>query len=152
MDLYAAQKLAQAKMKEWDFRFDGAKRRLGCARFHRQHLTLSRHLTAIHSESEVLDTILHEIAHIKAGFSAGHGPKWQQWAVTVGAKPERCASAEVARLEPKFIVVCTLCTKIIAKRHRRSRRMARCYCRSCGISSAGKLTYQHNPKAGQVRS
>jgi hypothetical protein len=35
--------------------------------------------------SEVYDTILHEIAHLKSGV-CGHGPRWQATARALGAK------------------------------------------------------------------
>ena len=38
---------------------------------------------------EIKDTVLHELAHAKAGLAAKHGPEWQVWAKRLGAKTER---------------------------------------------------------------
>lgn len=45
-------------------------------------------------EDEVRDTILHEIAHFKAGLKAGHGRPWKEACRAIGAVPERLARLE----------------------------------------------------------
>ena len=164
MNLLLAEKLAKYLMKQWEvgdewkFVWSNGKRQLGGAvqskpgakRFRRE-LRMSRHLVRHNDEDEVRDTILHEIAHIKAGHEAGHGPLWKRWARTVGAKPVRCAdAAEIKMPQAKYIVVCTVCSKTTSKVHRRVR-LARRYCRHCGPNSLGKLEMRHNPEAGQVK-
>ena len=52
--------------------YDSAKRRAGVCRFATQTLGLSAPLTTLHSEVEVRDTILHEIAHALVGPRHGH--------------------------------------------------------------------------------
>jgi predicted SprT family Zn-dependent metalloprotease len=164
MNLTLAQRLAEHLMAKWEvgsewvFVWSNGKRQLGAAvwskpnakRFRRE-LRMSRHLVRNNGEDEVRDTILHEIAHIKAGHEAGHGPLWKHWARTVGAKPVRCAdTSEVKMVQPLYIVVCTLCESVTSKKHRRVR-LARRYCRSCGTKSTGKLEMRYNPEAGQVK-
>lgn len=75
----------------WSFAFDRAKQRCGCAKFKIRTITLSQYFVQRNDEAEVRDTILHEIAHVLAGAKAGHGVKWQMWAIRIGARPERCA-------------------------------------------------------------
>ena len=163
MNLLLAQRIAESLMEkwevgsEWKFVWSNGKRQLGCIRRSKngsprfvRELRLSRHLVRNNDEDEVRDTILHEIAHIKAGHAAGHGPLWKHWAETVGAKPVRCAEAsEVKMPESKYIVVCTMCENVASKPHRRVR-LARKYCRDCGEDSIGKLEMRYNPKYGQV--
>lgn len=79
----------------WSFAFDNAKTRCGAAKFRIRTVTLSRHFVQRNGEAEVRDTILHEIAHVKAGAKAGHGVQWQMWAMKIGARPERCAVADM---------------------------------------------------------
>ena len=98
MKLEDAENLALVTMEDhgigntWTFAFDGAKRRCGQANFKLKRITLSRHFVQRNGESEVRDTVLHEVAHALAGSAAGHGPRWQMWAIRVGARPQRCAS------------------------------------------------------------
>lgn len=97
MHLEDAENLALTLMEDnqlgsWSFAFDNAKRRCGCTKFSTRTITLSRHFVRLNSEAEVRDTILHEIAHAFAGAAAGHGVRWQTWALRLGARPERCAT------------------------------------------------------------
>ena len=166
MNLMLAEELAKHLMKqwnvgeEWKFIWSNGKRQLGCAAETRKRLTgeivkrqlrLSRHLVRHNEEEEVRDVILHEIAHILAGLEHGHDAVWKEMARKVGARPERCAdTSKVKVVEPKYIVVCTLCETTIRKSHRRVR-LERRYCRTCGTPSVGKLEMRWNPKRGNVR-
>lgn len=49
------------------------------------------HLNA-RSEAELLDTIMHEMAHAVVGHGQGHGAIWQKKAIELGAKPIPCAA------------------------------------------------------------
>lgn len=99
MDTYAAEVLARHHIDEhldgWRFAWDNARRRLGCCKYSRRTISLSKPLARQLDEAEVLDTILHEIAHAVAGHEAGHGPEWRAAARLLGANPQRCASVEV---------------------------------------------------------
>lgn len=90
----------------WTFKWDRATKRMGQTNYTRRTLSLSLPLFSIPENiAQVADTILHEIAHIIAGFDAGHGPAWRHTAVMVGAKPQRCGS--VAVLVPsKWVGIC----------------------------------------------
>ena len=98
MKLQDAENLALVLMEDhgigntWSFGFDHAKQRCGACHHGKRKITLSRHFVQRNGEAEVRDTILHEIAHAKAGAKAGHGRTWQMWAIRVGARPERCAT------------------------------------------------------------
>jgi predicted SprT family Zn-dependent metalloprotease len=96
MELEDAENLALTLMEDnwlgsWSFKFDNAKLRCGACHHGKHVITLSRHFVALNTEDEVRDVILHEIAHAIAGFKAGHGVRWQLWAIQLGARPERCA-------------------------------------------------------------
>lgn len=103
MDKRAATKLATRLMHQHGvghlmFEFDRAKRSSGRTFFLMDRpvkITLSGYWTERMSESEVVDTLLHEIAHAKAGISAGHGPAWRSVARQIGARPERCAKTNM---------------------------------------------------------
>jgi hypothetical protein len=73
MKLADAQTLLLEKMVEhglvnlgWKVNWDDAKKRFGYCSVSKKVISLSRPLTEANPESEVLDTILHEIAHALA--------------------------------------------------------------------------------------
>lgn len=108
----------------WRFELDRSVRRFGICRYTTRTISVSGPLSALNDLPTVKDTVLHEVAHALAGNTAGHGPKWKATAVRIGAKPERCYdSAEVAEVPHRYEVVCGLCSKVIAKRHRFDRRV-----------------------------
>ena len=133
VDPDAARALARELMDRhgldaWSFRFDRARRRLGCCRYDSRTITLSRHLVQLNPVEVVRDTILHEIAHALTP-GAKHGPAWRARAVALGAAPRACVSADAVTLPPApYVLVCNVCGARIA-RYRRPRR--RYVCRRC---------------------
>ena len=75
-------------------------------------ITLSSGLVAVNEETIIRNTILHEIAHAKAGHKAGHGPLWKLAAIDVGARPEATCSAGVIEVPTKIQAVCPLCARV----------------------------------------
>ena len=73
MNLDQAEQLALSLMREhgllprWSFAFDRAERRFGSCNERKRRITLSAAIVRLNSESEVRDTILHEIAHALVG-------------------------------------------------------------------------------------
>lgn len=111
MDFEDAEDMALALMEDWGlgqwtFGFDRAKRRCGQCHHGKRVISLSRYFVASNGEAEVRDTVLHEIAHGLAGGAAGHGSYWKHWARVVGARPERCAPADVVMPEGGVEGVC----------------------------------------------
>ncbi|WP_240917889.1 SprT family zinc-dependent metalloprotease [Phycicoccus sp. HDW14] len=68
----------------WSIVADRAKTRAGVCRFGRRQIGISAPLTALHSEDEVRDTLLHEIAHALVGPEHGHDEVWRATAVRIG--------------------------------------------------------------------
>lgn len=115
-------------LQGWRFRFDHARRRLGCCHYGSRTLSLSRPLVLLNPETVVRDTLLHEIAHALTP-GAGHGPAWRARAVALGARPRACAEADGVTLPPApYALVCDGCGTSLA-RYRRPRR--RYVCRRC---------------------
>lgn len=133
MDPDAARRLALDLMLRhglsgWRFRFDRARRRLGCCHYGERAISLSRPLVLLNPEPVVVDTVLHEIAHALTP-GAGHGPAWRARAVELGARPRACAVVgEVALPPAPYALVCDACGQRI-DRFRRPRR--RYVCRRC---------------------
>jgi len=136
MNLLDAQQLATGLLKEhglaqrgWIFQWDNAKRRFGVCKYRSRVIGLSKPLTEANDYVEVVDTILHEIAHAIAGYAAGHGPEWKKVCIRIGAKPERCYTDEdVVTIAGKYRAVCGGCGKTHT-RHKRVPRGRRVACR-----------------------
>lgn len=99
MELSAA--LAQGRslmnrhgLTDWTLTLDRAKTRAGACRYRSRQISLSAHLTRLHSEAEVRDTILHEIAHALVGAKHGHDEVWRATAQRIGSSGARCSSPD----------------------------------------------------------
>jgi len=138
MELYKAEFLARDLMEvhglfedyydPWTFKFDNAKRRLGCCNYTRRTISISKPLVLINDEATVRDTILHEIAHALTP-GAKHGPQWKTKCREIGAKPERCAT-DAEEVEAAWEGTCPECERVY-KRHRLSkgiREKSQCHC------------------------
>jgi len=145
MDLPTAGKLAHELMsahgltrRGWTFTFNRARRQLGKCDYVRKRIELSLLFVARNGEAEVRDTILHEIAHALAGHRAGHGAKWRDTCVRIGALPKRtCETAMMPR--GAYRAVCPTCRQE-HHRHRRPLKGRTYFCRACG-SERGQLQF-----------
>ena len=139
MNLIKAKEEAHSLMKEHGlfdevaFKFDKARSRFGWYHVRRNNFTgkltertisLSRKLTEINDEKEVIDTIKHEIAHALVGHRAGHGYIWQAKASEIGARPVACFSVDEVNMSYKWFGQCKDCPKVF-KRHRLTQRLIR---------------------------
>lgn len=68
------------------------------------------------SEKEVTNTILHEMAHVIAGFEAGHGPTWKRIARSIGCDAMRCTEPFLEAKNYKYVLKCG--HGCIIKRHK----------------------------------
>lgn len=78
----------------WRFRINARKRAVGLAAWDAGCETgtiyVSRHFARLNPKSEVIDVILHEIAHVLAGPTKPvHGDAWVEACLKVGATPEQ---------------------------------------------------------------
>ncbi len=111
-------------LRDWSVAYDGAKKRAGICRFGPRVLGLSAPLTTLHSEDEVRDTVLHEIAHALAGPQHGHDEVWRSIAVRIGSSGARCVSPDSPRVEPPWLGTCP--AGHTSGRHRRPERVTTC--------------------------
>lgn len=132
----------------WSFAWDNARRRAGACHYGTKRVTLSRHFVALNvadKPEEVMDTILHEVAHALAPGNH-HGDEWKAACVLVGAKPQRCYdSKEVAMPQGKYVATCGGCGNQY-RRHKAPKR--RHYCIKCG-PTVGLLTFRHEDQIPQ---
>jgi predicted SprT family Zn-dependent metalloprotease len=74
----------------WQFAFDLAPARGGACRYMEKQITLSVTYCLKASREEIVDTILHEIAHAIVGPKHGHDATWKAAAQQIGCTAERC--------------------------------------------------------------
>ena len=90
----------------WRLAFDHAKTRAGICNFTAREIGLSRVLTGLHTEAEVRDTILHEIAHALVGPEHGHDAIWRAKAIQIGCSGMRCVPETAAAAPGLWRGVC----------------------------------------------
>lgn len=147
MDLSGAMTMARSLLDEhgltgWTVRFDSAKRRAGVCRYTERQIGLSAPLTRLHSEDEVRDTILHEIAHALVGAQHGHDEVWRATALRLGCSGERLVPAQAPRVPGAWRGVCP--AGHVVERHRRPERVKSCTRCSPRFSLEHVLTWTHH--------
>jgi predicted SprT family Zn-dependent metalloprotease len=127
----ARAKLVEHGLSNWTAKTDNARARAGCCDHTNRTISFSKHYLrhAATTDAEFLNSVLHEIAHAKAGHAAGHGPEWLAIASSIGCDGKRCLPREVAVRTKVVACECGACT---FKRHTVSKRLLRRVCSTCG--------------------
>ena len=112
----------------WQFGFDLAPARGGMCRHTEKQITLSVTYCLKASEAEILDSILHEIAHAIVGPGHGHDAVWKAAAQRIGCTAKR--SHRVQHTIPRWRGQCG-CGKQW-KRQRLTQRSRTGLCPACG--------------------
>ena len=121
MDLKEVSRIARSKMDEhklhlWTLKFKKSKSFAGQCQKHfwnekpeRSYgvITLSSCFMEVFDEKEVMETILHEIAHaLTSPVHRSHGKEWRAKALSIGSTGERCVPKSAPRPEGKYRGVC----------------------------------------------
>lgn len=114
---------------DWSFRFDNAKVRAGCCRYRSKIISISRGFIKKAPDQEIVDTILHEIAHALVGRGHGHGPVWRRKARDIGCSARRCH--DIRFTEHQYRWNCRNCERGEWARHRLPRRLLGRICPYC---------------------
>lgn len=115
----AKEKMIEHKLDGWHLTWDNAKTRLGHCSYRRRVISFSKHYIWTSSESEFLDTVLHEIAHALAGPQAKHGPEWKRIAISIGCSGNvrgECPSEMKDSMKKKQIALACPCGKLRRRR------------------------------------
>ncbi len=98
--------LREHGLDDWTIVADRAKLRAGVCRYSRRQIGISAPLTTLHDEAEVLDTILHEIAHALVGPHHGHDAVWRAKAREIGSSGRQYVSPEAPRVPKDWVGRC----------------------------------------------
>src|SRR5437899_9457077 len=130
--------LASFGLHQWSFAFNRRKAAMGMCYYYSRTIELSIHFVERNSHAEILDTLLHEIAHALVGPGHGHDAAWKRKCVQIGARPER-VSHEVNMPDGRWQARCRQCG-LLHHRHRKPKCMKGWYCSPCG-KEHGKLVW-----------
>ncbi|MCL3777474.1 MULTISPECIES: SprT-like domain-containing protein [unclassified Actinomyces] len=135
MEIPAVLALARALMQEhgvgdWGLELDRARRRAGLTDHARHRITLSRALMGLYDETEVRETVLHEIAHARVGARHGHDAVWRAEAQRLGASGRRLVPRGAPQVEGRWRGTCPA-GHTVARLRRPSVPLA---CAACGRS------------------
>lgn len=118
----------------WGFKIHNRASSIGMCCYNNKTIYFSSFYTELKPE-DILDTILHEIAHALVGPGNGHNKKWRNMCIIVGAKPRRCNETKINEnvemklaKSAKYIAVCPGCNKVSSafKKMKRNRSCANC--------------------------
>lgn len=113
----------------WTIGWNERRATMGLCRGYKHIIEFSRPITLLNTEDQMLDTVLHEIAHALAGPQAGHSRIWKLCAQSIGARPERCGGSEAEIVPGKYQAICPKCGKDFhCYRRRRAGKNSRCPC------------------------
>lgn len=140
--VYARRLMDEHGLEAWGLEFDNGKSRMGACHQNKRtglkKITLSRHYVRLNGWDVMEAVMLHEVAHALVGPGKGHGWEWKAQARALGVKPTACAAAGSVESPPaRWTGVCTVCDKVVGRRHRLGAQMRRGnqYHRTCGSSS-----------------
>lgn len=98
--------------KGWKFNWNNHNRAFGMCSYNSKTIYLSLMFVRLNTESEVKDTILHEIAHAIAGYEAGHGEAWKKVCIEIDCKPVATFNDEMAfSNSTRYRAVCSKCNR-----------------------------------------
>jgi hypothetical protein len=120
--------LREHGLEGWTIVADRAKTRAGVCRFAKRQIGISAPITTLHDESDVVDTLLHEIAHALVGPQHGHDSVWRAKALEIGCSGDRCVSSDSPRVPGDWTGRCPA-------GHEKSRHRAPTRLMSCGQCS-----------------
>lgn len=125
----------------WRFDLGRGKRTLGTCYHGRKLIRISKFHIWHGTDEEVMNTILHEIAHALVGKGHGHDRVWRAKAREIGLRNPTRVTSTSWDVQHRIEIECPE-HGVIAKRHRKigPERLIRTYCKKCGSKSQGKLT------------
>lgn len=123
------QSFAEFKLRElglwaegWRFGWSSSVRSVGWCDYKTRTIKISKNFfTVFKNREDVKDIVLHELAHAKAGYLAGHGPAWKNVCKELGANPERLVDVklfDMDRLTARYKARCAVCGTVYVRNHK----------------------------------
>jgi predicted SprT family Zn-dependent metalloprotease len=134
----ARQKMDENGLQDWKINIETAYSRAGVCFHYEKEIRLSEQYIARMPEIEVLDTILHEIAHAILPTGHGHDEVWKATCIKIGCRPQRCIPEEF-KIEKKWVAICPTCGTRFGRQKRVKRSDIR-WCRKCHRKYPNDLT------------
>ena len=135
----------------WEFGFNANVRRAGVCFYPHNgepgRVELSVHFAGRNTDAEVLDTLLHELAHALVGPGHGHDAVWRAKCRQLGARPDACYGEDVLMPRGRWRAECPSCATAF-DRHRRPPHADGWHCRPCG-PERGKLVWRDDTSSEQ---
>lgn len=162
----AALKLAREVMDKhgllhWKATLINSKSVAGRCRYGRWHenprqssgsIELSTPYLDVHGDKEIMETILHEIAHALVGPKVqAHGAEWKKMARSIGSTGARCVSADAPKIASRYTGTCVGGHQY--SRHRKTRDMewSSHYCPRCSThAKKAYITWVDNTTGRQI--
>ncbi len=88
-------------LTDWTIRISKAVKKLGSCNYEKKTISLSSYFISSGTETTVLNTILHEIAHALCP-GDGHGEIWRNKAIELGCDGKRCVVGMKLKLKYNF--------------------------------------------------
>lgn len=138
-NLAVAKRDAQALVRHhlgsaWNIKFRKTSGHAGKCVFDTKTLLFSTSWTLELGREEFRQTVLHEIGHAIAGWSAGHGPIWESAVRSIGGIPNEKVDTAQHEFDKekvfKWTITCP-CGKIEMHRARKTEKLERSICLSC---------------------
>lgn len=130
----------------WRFQFNTNAHRVGVCKHSTKTIEYSKHFLTKTPSGEIEDTLRHEIAHALVGPGYGHGPEWQVMAIKCGAEPTRCTTLSKSTKQHNYIIKCSSCGGLLAKRHRVKRHILNNHYHTSRCCNAPLEAYKVNLK------
>jgi len=94
--------LAELNLGNWKIVWQNNTRsRIGLCKHENKTIELSSFaLERMKDKRDMVDVVLHEIAHAMVGPGNGHGKVWKKACIKIGAKPERCIDYDALDRKP----------------------------------------------------
>lgn len=120
-------------LRDWKFRFTKSRIEMGAClkcKTGEKFIEMSSYYTKVAKDEDIIDTILHEIAHAIVGVEKGHGPEWMEVCEEIGARPEphmqvavpglwgascgKCGKLYQKTRKPKYLYECPTCSYLLS--------------------------------------
>lgn len=113
----------------WKFTWLKHSTAAGLCNYTQKEISLSLEITMLNIDLEVIDTIVHEIAHALTP-GTNHGSKWKAKCVEIGCRPEQFyTDNQKVRTETRYSATCETC----GHEYKVAQKTLFCYCSKNGI-------------------